>query len=389
MTLEQLYRAHNGKVSDKWSIYLREYERIFRPYATASINFLEIGVQNGGSLEIWAKYFSSAKNLVGCDIDEACGLLTYLDPRVTVIVGDATVEQVAAQIIHVTPTYDLIIDDGSHTSGDIIRAFCRYFDLVTEGGIFVVEDLHCSYWKEFDGGLFDPKSSMSFFKRLADTLNHQHWGNESNRITILHSFFDAYQCHISEKALESIHSIEFINSMCVIRKEASSFNQLGTRFFAGQIDAVAANGSALHGSNALAPNQRENPQSNLIELPEEQQARTSRELLKANDEVSSLKAGINGIESEVAAAQIKLMAINSELSAARLEISQVTSERDLLRARVEHLSSDQKEKKKQIDDIQRMLKASQTQLVQMVSSRSWRATAPLRRILNFFKKWWR
>lgn len=31
-TLMQLYRSHQGKVSDKWDIYLAEYDRLFTPF---------------------------------------------------------------------------------------------------------------------------------------------------------------------------------------------------------------------------------------------------------------------------------------------------------------------------------------------------------------------
>lgn len=60
-TLKQLYALHTGKVSDKWSSYLDAYENILSKYRHKPINLLEVGVQNGGSLEIWAKYFPYAK----------------------------------------------------------------------------------------------------------------------------------------------------------------------------------------------------------------------------------------------------------------------------------------------------------------------------------------
>ena len=52
---------HKGKISDKWNLYLDIYERIFCSLRNKPISLLEIGIQNGGSLEIWASYFSLAK----------------------------------------------------------------------------------------------------------------------------------------------------------------------------------------------------------------------------------------------------------------------------------------------------------------------------------------
>jgi hypothetical protein len=76
-TLQELYLQHTGKVSDKWSLYLSVYDQILKSYRNANVRLLEIGVQNGGSLEIWSKYFSNAKLIVGCDINPECGKLRY------------------------------------------------------------------------------------------------------------------------------------------------------------------------------------------------------------------------------------------------------------------------------------------------------------------------
>ncbi len=60
-SLEQTRLEHNGKVSDKWELYVNEYDRIFSPYRDRPLNLLEIGIQNGGSLEIWPTYFPYAQ----------------------------------------------------------------------------------------------------------------------------------------------------------------------------------------------------------------------------------------------------------------------------------------------------------------------------------------
>ena len=237
-TLEQLYAAHEGKVSDKWSIYFNEYERIFDNYRDSPIRLLEIGIQNGGSLEIWSKYFPHAQKLVGCDINPDCALLSYEDPRIAVVVGDANSDAAQVKILGYAQAYDVIIDDGSHRSSDVVKSFSRYFPYLADGGVFVAEDLHCSYWQEFEGGLFDPFSSMTFFKRLADVMNQEHWGIEKNRTDILSGFFSKYGFQIDEEALQHVHSVEFLNSMCVIRKAKPERNRLGTRIIAGSAELV-------------------------------------------------------------------------------------------------------------------------------------------------------
>lgn len=249
-SLEQTRLEHRGKLSDKWALYVSEYERLFSPYRNRPVNLLEIGVQNGGSLEIWTKYFPNAQKLVGCDIDPKCRLLKYEDTRVAVVIGDANTDAVQAEVLSHAPTLDLVIDDGSHRSDDIVRSFCRYFPALVDGGMFVAEDLHCSYWREFQGGLLYRFSSIEFFKRLVDVVNHEHWGIKKSRQELLKPFLSKYRTAIDEETLQHIHSVEFANSMCVIRKAASQNNRLGGRMISGSEDLVVAGHPALNASQS-------------------------------------------------------------------------------------------------------------------------------------------
>jgi len=56
-TLKDLYQNHSGKVSHKWTSYLDVYEDKLKHYQKLPIKFCEIGIMNGGSLEIFSKYF--------------------------------------------------------------------------------------------------------------------------------------------------------------------------------------------------------------------------------------------------------------------------------------------------------------------------------------------
>ena len=225
-TLLRLYAEHTGKVSEKWYLYLNEFDRLFDEYREKSMSLLEIGVQNGGSLEIWSKYFSNSEALIGCDINPDCARLRYEDSRINVIVGDANSPDIREQITRLTPQFDIIIDDGSHRSSDIIKTFSTYFPLLADGGIFIVEDIHCNYWESFEGGLFDPFSAITFFKRLSDIINYEHWVTPEVRADNLRGFFWKYNCKMDDNVLSRVHSVEFINSLCVIRK-ASVAEEIG------------------------------------------------------------------------------------------------------------------------------------------------------------------
>ena len=92
-TLKNVFVEHREKVSDKWSIYVAEYDRLFQVYRDQPIRLLEIGVQNGGSLEIWGKFFTNAEKLVGCDINPDCAQLQFDDPRIAIVLANANTDR--------------------------------------------------------------------------------------------------------------------------------------------------------------------------------------------------------------------------------------------------------------------------------------------------------
>jgi hypothetical protein len=256
MKLKSIF-ASVQKSSDKWSRYLDIYEESFKAFRKKKISFLEIGVQNGGFTELLAKYFLEAEKIVGCDVSPLCGDLKFDDPRISIIVGDASSAQTAASIKEVCDAYDIILDDASHKSSEIIRSFCLYFPMLKTDGLYVIEDLHAGYWRDFGGGLVDTASSLSFFKLLTDVINHQHWGVDMSRMALLAPFFALYNCTIDEADLASIASVQFVNSMVIIQKNAASAT-LGKRRITGTIALVSDN-TSYNGVDPITPNQQGNP----------------------------------------------------------------------------------------------------------------------------------
>lgn len=348
--LADLYASHRGKVSDKWTVYLKVYEELFRPYRARRLRLLEIGIQNGGSLEIWGRYFEAAAVLIGCDINVACAQLRYDDPRIHVVVGDANTDEAERAIAVHADRFDVIIDDGSHRSSDIIRSFVRYFPKLEQGGIFVVEDLHCSYWHDFEGGLVDPWSSMSYLKRLADVINHEHWGTPYRRAEVLRSFENRYGAALDEESLAQIHSIEFFNSVCVIRKRAREDNRLGPRVVVGTDAITAAQLLAQHGALAVPEGQNANGWSVLPPLPED-------ELL----ELRSQKE--NWLQSE----------------------AEWRAEVEGLRARLGMKDEQLKSTQVQVEECGGQLIALKNELGAVRASTSWRVTSPMRKLAHFLR----
>lgn len=244
-TIESLHLAKTGKVSDKWASYLKYYDALFQSRRDQEISLLEIGVQNGGSLETWAEYFEFAKILVGCDIDPKCGSLAYDDPRVRVVVGDANSQSAFNEINAVCPSFDVIIDDGSHISTDIINSFINYFPMLKPGGLYVVEDTHTLYGDSCGGGILNEYDAYAFFKRLIDVVNFQFWRNELDARVYLSTFFA--RTAVPTFILDGwVDSLEFRNSIITIRKaDNPGHEKLGKRIVVGQSAQVQTWGAGL------------------------------------------------------------------------------------------------------------------------------------------------
>lgn len=237
-SLTTLYGNHRGKVSQRWESYLTVLDRTLAPRRLDPVRMLEVGVQNGGSLEVWAGYFGDALVLVGNDIDLRCRDLTFSDPRVHLVVGDITDAQVQREVAGHAERFDVIMDDGSHRSADIIAAFVALFPVLEEGGTYVIEDLHCSYYASFGGGLFTQRSALGFLRRLVDVVNHDHWGLERTASEHLQPLVDVPLPQPFLDALPTIASVEFHDSMCVIRRDHGPRPRLGNRIVAGEVAAV-------------------------------------------------------------------------------------------------------------------------------------------------------
>ncbi|RDI39588.1 methyltransferase family protein [Gluconacetobacter liquefaciens] len=151
--LIDLFVPFDRNVSDKWEQYLAIYDAELRRFVAAGkpLRLLEIGVQNGGSLQIWSRYLPPGSTITGIDIDPACAHLS-LGAGIRILNGDAS-DSAALERLLGDERFDIIVDDGSHRSDHIIASFEACFPRLAAGGIYVVEDVHCSYFASFGGGV--------------------------------------------------------------------------------------------------------------------------------------------------------------------------------------------------------------------------------------------
>lgn len=259
-SFREAFESQKGRTSDKWDSYLTVYDGAFAPYRTQRISLLEIGIQNGGSLEVHARYFANHQLIVGCDIHPRCASLVYPDhDKIRVVVGDANALETRTKIASLSADFDIIIDDGSHKSNDIILSFLNYFPRLKPGGLFVVEDLHASYWQGYDGGVFHPQSSLAFLKNLTDLVNLEHWGVPLTPQQYLAARHPQYASSINACDFSGIGSVHFFNSICLITKHHSEqVVSLGLRRIRGAQADVWPGALEMDASLPKTPDQRGN-----------------------------------------------------------------------------------------------------------------------------------
>lgn len=174
--MREIFSTHDGLPCDKWDLYLDVYERHLSRFRETPLRLLEIGVQRGGSLQLWRKYFGDAAIIVGIDIDGGCEVLNAYLPNEHVYIGDQSNPLFLEQVVKTMGGLDVVIDDGGHMNEAQCASFLELYPRLSERGVYICEDVHTSYWSTYNGGLLDPRSFVEFSKKHVDELNADHNG---------------------------------------------------------------------------------------------------------------------------------------------------------------------------------------------------------------------
>jgi hypothetical protein len=197
--------------TDKWGKhnYTKHYSSHFRRLRFKRIILFEIGAGGydnpeigGNSLRMWKRYFPFGK-IFSLDIYDKS---QFEESRIKIFKGDQTDTSLLERIIGQIGKPNIIIDDGSHINEHVVKTFELLFPLLKTGGIYVVEDTETSYWPDYGGdseNLNNPATTMNYFKRLSDCLNHQ----ELLKRDYVPSYFD-----------RNIYSIQFYHNIIFIFK---------------------------------------------------------------------------------------------------------------------------------------------------------------------------
>ena len=167
--LKKYFLENEKNLIDKWMHYFEVYDHHFAKFRNTDVCILEIGVQNGGSLQMWREYFGPKAKICGMDIDPTCKKMEK--EGFEIFIGDQENREFLNEVKESIPQIDILIDDGGHCMGQQITTFQELFPHVNENGVYLCEDLHTSYWPKFGGGYRNPNSFIEYMKSIVDHIN--------------------------------------------------------------------------------------------------------------------------------------------------------------------------------------------------------------------------
>lgn len=209
--LDDLALESGADKGSNYHNYTEIYARYFAPLKDQPIKLLEIGIYKGSSVKLWEKYFPFGElNFVDITFDH----VEYFSKKSHYFLANQESPEELQKVVAKTGgEFDIIIDDGGHTMNQQIVSFRTLFPYVKSGGIYIIEDLHTSYWREYGGG-GRGLTTIHFLKTLIDDLNYV--GAKTKRAS--HLNLDAELLQDLNLYREKIESIHFYDSIAIILK---------------------------------------------------------------------------------------------------------------------------------------------------------------------------
>jgi cephalosporin hydroxylase len=199
--LEQYFFQNRRKIIHKWMHYFEVYHHYFQKFVGNECVVLEIGVSQGGSLQMWKNYFGKKAKIYGIDVQPECK--QFEEEQIEIFIGSQADRDFLRELKSKIPKIDIVIDDGGHTMEQQTITFEELFGHISSNGIYICEDTHTSYWPEYGGGWRKSGTFMEYVKNLTDELN---------------AFNDLENPERATEFTKTTRAIHFYDGMVVIEK---------------------------------------------------------------------------------------------------------------------------------------------------------------------------
>lgn len=196
--LEEILYAGEGRLVHKWLHFPQVYERYLARYRGTPVRMLEIGVFQGGSLEMWRSYLGAEATIHGLDLDPACA--ERVTPPNRVHIGSQDDPELLRRVVAEMGGLDVVLDDGSHIGRHQWVSFAVLFPLLAEGGLYLIEDLHTSYWPGHEGGIGSKTSGIGLVEAVIQDMHG--WYHDAPERTMAREWVHAVHVHDSVVVFE-------------------------------------------------------------------------------------------------------------------------------------------------------------------------------------------
>ena len=167
--LDVIFNKYNTDKNTYFHNYTRQYNTLLNDFRDKPIKYLEIGVFNGGSVKAFRETFKKSSCILGLDIDNRCKIYEDVENNIFIEIGNATDSIFIEQITKKYGSFDIILDDGSHTNKDVIKSFELLFPLLNDNGLYIVEDTIC--YKSKDYIVENYENHLQYFFKYTQYLN--------------------------------------------------------------------------------------------------------------------------------------------------------------------------------------------------------------------------
>ena len=189
-----IYAGNKDASVHKWHHYIPLYDRYLARFRDTPVRFLEIGVNHGGSLQMWRRYFGDKAVIYGIDINPECA--QYDGQSGQVRIGSQADPEFLKSVVGEMGGVDVVLDDGSHRMPHIEASLKALFPLLANGGTYVIEDLHTSYFPKYGGGYSAKPNFFNMLRRMVDDM-HRWYHPKGLRFPAMGGAFSGFHIHDS------------------------------------------------------------------------------------------------------------------------------------------------------------------------------------------------